>query len=189
MGSLRVRDVRLAGFRGHAPLALSVLLSAFVATCNHGLTLEHPDGGNAGRGGASGTANFDDASTDLSTGHNSCVGPRVAQPWPAMVAIDQSDCAARTPIDCGPLGAPSTNAGAALDYQLLTLAQTMCHLPVYTWVMVTFDGGCPSSLSVEDIHGQADANLVSCLGQQLGSVRWVCAQATSCALVEWDTLP
>jgi hypothetical protein len=66
----------------------------------------------------------------------------------------------------------------------------MCRLPVFTWVMVTFEGGCPSSLSVEDIHGQAaDANLVSCLAQQLGSVRWVCAEATSCALVEHDTLP
>jgi hypothetical protein len=166
-----------------------VLLSAFVAACNHGLTLELPDGGNARGGGAGGSANVDDASTDLSGGDNSCVGPRVAQPWPAMVAIDQSDCAARTPIDCGPLGAPSNNTGAALDIQLLTLAQTMCHLPVYTWVLVTFDRGCPSSLSVEDNRGQADATLVSCLGQQLGAVRWVCAEATSCALIEFDTLP
>jgi hypothetical protein len=177
----------LAGLGGHAPWALGVLLSAFVAACNNnGLTLERSDGGSGGDG----SANVDDASTDLSSGHNSCVGSRVAQPWPATVAIDQSDCATRTPIDCGPPGSSNNNTSFALDGQLLTLAETMCRLPVFTWVMVTFEGGCPSSLSVEDIHGQAaDANLVSCLAQQLGSVRWVCAEATSCALVEHDTLP
>jgi len=185
----RLRDICLAGFSQRAPLALGVLLSAFVAACSDGPPLERTDAGNDEGGGAGGSASVDGASADRSDDNTGCAGPRVAQPGPATVAIDHSDCAARTPINCGPPGAPSDITGTALHDQLLTFAGSMCHLPPFTWVMVTFDAGCPVLVSVENPFGQPDANLVSCLAQQLGSIRWVCAEVTSCALVEWDLLP
>ena len=96
----RLRDICLAGFSQRAPLALGVLLSAFVAACSDGPPLERTDAGNDEGGGAGGSASVDGASADRSDDNTGCAGPRVAQPGPATVAIDHSDCAARTPINC-----------------------------------------------------------------------------------------
>jgi hypothetical protein len=69
MGAARRRDVRWTGFGGRAALiALGVLLGAFVAACNSGLTVEIPDGANAGGGGAGGSVDVADAATDLRGG-------------------------------------------------------------------------------------------------------------------------
>ena len=117
----------------------------------------------------------------------SCRGPGVSMTWPATVQLDTSGCAARTATDCaaGGVGAPS----AILDVQLLIFAQQACHLPSHTFVMVDFVSGCPSDLRVGDSLGRADGTLVDCLSRELGQARWSCAEAVTCSLIEFATLP
>ncbi len=172
-------------------------LAACAAACDARHTLE-PQDGSSGSDDATTDASSDassdattdaGATTDSGRRDNSCVGPAASTPWPTTVSIEHADCATRPRAACDALGGAGGSAGGMLDAQLLRLAQTQCFLPELTFVMVQFESGCPSSLSVKDTAGHTDASLSACLAQQLATVRWTCAETADCSLIEFDTVP
>jgi hypothetical protein len=133
----------------------------------------------------------DGFSYNPATGHcrpgSACVASG-ADPWVFTMALAHSDCASRPATECGISYAPHQDT---LNTAVLSLARSVCALPEGTHVRVVLDDGCPSLVEVNPVSkgDLVEPSLTACLVGLLAKQRWDCADATDCALVEWDLLP
>ncbi|HKW84112.1 MAG TPA: hypothetical protein VJN68_10200, partial [Burkholderiaceae bacterium] len=187
-GTQREEDGMACGMSRARPIhAVAALLTVVSGACSSQATSYNRDGGDAETAGPIDSAGARDRALEtIGDGSlDGCVDPLPTQPWPVMVVFDHSDCAARAASECTAGAYPTESIGS----QLSDIAQGPCFLPTYTWVRVTFDGGCPASLSMKSIRDSIDPELVACLTEQLRMARWTCAETVTCMQIEFDTLP
>jgi hypothetical protein len=133
----------------------------------------------------------DGFSYNPATGHcrpgSACVASG-ADPWVFTMALAHADCASRPATECE-ISYPSHQD--TLNAAVLSLARSVCALPEGAHVRVVLTDGCPSLVEVNPLSKGAplEPSLTACLVGLLAEERWACADATDCALVEWDLLP
>jgi hypothetical protein len=123
----------------------------------------------------------DGASSDLAA-PAACADAYSLDHWAVSIELPTA-CAARPPAACSSAaGTPDDEVTA----EVVKIALLECRLPQLVMLRVAVVGGCPTTFDLSSSSGSPD--LVACLERALGSVRWTCADDSSCVLYEYDTI-